>query len=167
MTTTLDTRIGSWMRALRVPESGDIPAEKAGICWDDDELFAVVDFGKVEDAKLQRPRSGPALKELRIWERAEYTHGACWEEWMERPRFTPEAYFAERCHSGNLPTGHDFIALLTQFARIKECTWARAMLAALNDPDPFEFDLTDYDPDQPAAWLKGSKRQPETAQRQG
>jgi hypothetical protein len=150
----LQQRIESWMAAIKLPEQGNIDAAQAGICWNDDDMFAIVDMSKVEAAKLAKTRTGPAAKDLKTWERAEYTHGACWEEWMERPRFTPEAYFAERCHSGSMPSGEEFLDLLKQFARIKECDWARAMLAALMDPDPFEYDLEGYDPDQPAKWLK-------------
>ena len=53
-----------------------------------------------------------------------------------------------------MPSGAEFLDLLKPCARIKECDRARAMLAALMDPDPFEYDLEGYDPDQPAKWLK-------------
>ena len=151
----LKSRVDAWMQAMGLEPSGVVEARRAGFCWDDSDLFAVVDVAAIEDGS-QKPKRGTRLAvERSLWETAEYTRGGRDEaEWMERPRFTPEALFAERCHAGSMPRGDDFLKLLEQFARIKECQWARDMLAALSDPDPVEYDLEDYDPDRPEAWLK-------------
>jgi hypothetical protein len=147
------------MVAMGLATDGEFSAEDAGFCWDDSDMFAVVDVVQIEEQSKSR-RAGRAARPMydaKRWASAEYRHGHGTEGWMERPRMTPEALFAERCHAGNMPTGDEFVEHLEQFARIKECQWARTMLAGLADPDDVEYDLSTYNPDRPDLWLKQVK----------
>jgi transcriptional regulator with XRE-family HTH domain len=130
----LMSRFTEKLAEIGVDPAGTVNAEDAGIGWNLDDTaedasdLRVIDFKKYRDRNATR-------EDVIAWRRAGSTMGACLSEWMENPRHTPEGLFAGLLYNGDIPTKEKLIPVLREFAKIRECDWARMMLAGLYSPD--------------------------------
>ncbi len=120
-------------KTQKIADVGTIPMDKAGLCWDitSRETGPILDYHVVN---LDAAEAGHN-PDANLWDRAGSTNGACMADWGRNPRSTPLGKFAELCFDGELPSGHHFVRLLREFAKIEGCDWALHMLAALHMGD--------------------------------
>lgn len=103
-----------------------IPAARALIGWNASPEHRVTDVfvlhdGRGEDWELT---GLPA-----DWETADYTHGACFADWMKGGRdMTPEWVFSELLVFYGFADSKVAEKAIAEFAKIEECGWARAMV---------------------------------------
>jgi hypothetical protein len=134
------------MKELEVPPPS-IDEADVGLCWGLDwkkeeaaeenpwRNLHVVDLDVVGADRDSRSR------DARLWRTAEATDGACTMYWLRNPRHTCLGFFSTMCRDSTIPKQQDFERVLREFAKVRECDWARHMLAAL-----VSSELLDEDP---------------------
>lgn len=121
----------------------------AGICWGLSKTSDPASPPTWEDVHvvdLQAIRAGEDPSGAHIWHNADSTLGACTSDWLRNPRHTCMGFFSAMCYDGAAPTGKAYVRLLLEFAKVKECDWARHMLAALWSSDFLDADRDDLVP---------------------
>ncbi|HEY2134193.1 MAG TPA: hypothetical protein VGH36_14665 [Acetobacteraceae bacterium] len=121
-----DANLFDVWKAIRFPSENAIPAAKALICWKHEPGLGVIDVLVTE---FQNYQAFPD----NYWD---LTAGACNAGWLVpvNRSMTPEAVFAE------MVAGYGFAGravaekAFVMFARIRECEWARMMVA----PDSYD-----------------------------
>jgi len=112
-----------------------IPASNALIGWNTNKAFRVVDVFVLPDGR------GKDWKLTGIpadWDGADFTHGACFAAWMKGTRdMTPEFVFSEILVFHGFADSQVAEKAIAEFAKIKECAWARAMVPTQATPKIF------------------------------
>ena len=109
-------------KAAHWSEDKAIPASKVLICWKHDLQRGVVDV-------LVTPFPDDREYFHSYWDG---TSGACYSDWLKPGMniMTPENVFGELAASIGFASREAAEKAIVMFARIKECDWARAMLAS-------------------------------------
>jgi hypothetical protein len=120
-TTTKTPMFDVW-KAANWSEADAIPASEVLICWKHDLQAGVVDV-------LVTPFPDDRHYFDHYWDG---TSGACHRDWLEpgKNTMTPENVFGEMAASIGFASSAAAEKAIIMFARIKECAWARAMLAS-------------------------------------
>lgn len=137
----VDVLVAAWMKRLGLPQHGDIEATDAGIGWDEGADHGIRDVIVIDLAAAAaaqgsvRSVNADVERERAEWRRARFTIGAGAPDWMKRPRYTPDLVFHEWLLEGRLRDSREIVRALKQFARIRQCPWARRALAGFVDPE--------------------------------
>ena len=120
-TAVKETTFDIW-RAMRWSEAKLIPASRVLICWAyNDDHTALVDVLVVDF-----PNDHEYLADYWFG-----TSGACYADWLKpgEHTMTPENVFGEMAAFSGFANKAVAEKAIVMFARIKECDWARKMLA--------------------------------------
>ncbi|HWL67117.1 MAG TPA: hypothetical protein VNS22_01905, partial [Geminicoccus sp.] len=109
-----------------MPTANLIPASQALIGWNTNQAGRVVDVFVILDGRGEDWNLTGVPPD---WDSAEYTAGACFTEWLKGSRdMTPEFVFSEILVFHGFADSQVAEKAIAEFAKIKECAWARAMV---------------------------------------
>ncbi len=135
-TAVKETTFDIW-RAMRWSETELIPASRALICWKyNSDHSAMIDILVTEFPNDREYFSD-------YWYG---TSGACYRDWLKpgEHTMTPENVFGEMAAFSGFANKAVAEKAIVMFARIKECDWARKMLAADSCDKLLKADLTKH-----------------------
>lgn len=129
------------MVQIGIDPDGVIAAADAGFVWDMQRKYVGADWSdlRVVDLRAMRENRGDP-EDVAAWSRGASTMGACLGDWMVNPRSTPEGLFAGHLFNGEIPKEKALGPVLRELSKIRECQWARTMLAGLLSPDFLDTD---------------------------
>ncbi len=121
-TSTLKLPMFDPWKAARWSETEAIPAAEVLICWKYEIGRGVIDA-------LVTPFPDDRHYFDHYWDG---TSGACYRDWLEpgKTTMTPENVFGEMAASMGFASKEAAEKVIVMFSRIRECDWARKMLAS-------------------------------------